>query len=79
MLIANAVFVAEVALFAALAIVPTWWAIVDVAKRPTADLLRLGAPRLVWILLILLIGPFGGVGYLLYARIRLRQPKGAAA
>jgi uncharacterized membrane protein len=79
MLIPNVAFIAEVAFFAALAIVPTWWAIIDVAKRPRADLTRLGLPRYVWILLILLVGPFAGVGYLLYAHIRLRQPDGAAA
>ena len=79
MLVPNLGFIAEVAVFVALALVPMWWAIIDVAKRSQADLSRLALPRYVWVLVILFAGPIGGAGYLTYARLRLRKPGGAAA
>jgi hypothetical protein len=79
MLLPDLGFLVEVALALVLVLVPMWWAIIDVAKRPRADLARLTLPRYAWILLILVVGPLAALFYLVYARIKLRQPQHAAA
>jgi hypothetical protein len=77
MLFPNAWFVVATIAIGAVAIVPLWWALVDAARRPRADIQRLGLPRVALIVLILLLGPVGGVAYLAYAHVRLRESAGA--
>ena len=79
MLVPNVGFFVESALFVALVVVPTLWAVIDVSKRPGTDIQRLGLPRAAWILIVLIVAPIGGIGYLIYAHYRLRSGQTAVA
>lgn len=51
------------------------WAIVDVVRRPTGEWESAGQNQVVWILVIVLLGPLGVVLYLAIARPRLADAR----
>ena len=72
LLIPNPSFVAVVVLGVILTIGIEVLALVDVSRRSDDELRALGGlPRVAWVVVILIAGPVGGLGYLLYARLSL--------
>jgi hypothetical protein len=51
------------------------WALVDLVRRPEVEWITAGQDRMVWVLIVILVGFVGPILYLLVARSRLDQAR----
>jgi peptidoglycan/LPS O-acetylase OafA/YrhL len=51
------------------------WALVDLVRRPEVEWTMAGQDRMVWVLIVVLVGLIGPILYLLVGRTRLNEAR----